>query len=397
MRKLKVSYVITEVSGVSFYRVWQPANMLRKMGHKTVYLWYTHKQFTRPQWEWEMDDPKYAGKIRRDLDMACAWGDVVVWMALHTPSSLQFFQEMRLKHSGKPFLLELDDIVFDVPLYNAGSIAYYPGSPLSEIVLRQIQGSDGLIVSTPFLKERLSKYHPNIHVIENTIDSSLWRRASPRRRRVNIGWVGGATHEADLRLLEEVVPRILAKHKHARFFLAHGCPEFFKHKQDCAWRETNDPRYVKWEVCRRCGGMDGVKWNHVFKPIDKYPEWVSSLGFDIGVAPLLDNVFNRAKSNLRWLEYSAMGIPTVASPVENFKKSIVPGVTGLFADNTDEWVYQLSQLIEDKELRLRMGENALSEVKRSWNQRVQAEKYLKVIEELTNAKPDAVGFSQSDR
>jgi len=377
--------------------MWAPAMEMRKMGHKAALLWYKHDQFKRPDFEWEIDNPEIGWAIRKDLDMACEWGDVVVWMAVHTPSALKFYEEMRLKHSGKPFLLELDDIVFDVPGYNVGSQAYYPGSPLSEILLRQIKGCDGIIVSTPFLKKRLEKYHQNIRVVENTIDSSLWRRSPPpRRRRINIGWVGGATHEKDLALIKNVVQDVCSQNKHVRFKILHGCPEFFKHTPDCSWLDTNDPRYHKGDPCPRCGGLPMVQWSHKFTSIDKYPEWVSKEGFDIGIAPLLDNTFNRAKSNLRWLEYSAMGIPTVASPVENFKLSIVDGKTGLFADSPDEWVSQLTRLINDPQLRASIGKSALNEVRENWTPRKQAEKYLRTIEEITNAEPNA-GFTDDTR
>ena len=396
--KLRIAFILTEVSGVCFYRAWQPAMALRKMGHQSVFLWYNHKQFTRPQWEWEIDNPQYAGKIRRDLDMACEWADVVVWMALHTPSSIRFYQEMRLKHSGKPFLLELDDIVFDVPLYNVGSTAYYPGSPLAEIILQQIRNCDGVIVSTPFLGERLGKYHRKIRVIENTIDTTLWRRnISPPRHGANIGWMGGGTHGEDLEIVRGAVDQVLKKYKNIKFTFIHGCPEFLKHKRGCDWMETNDPRYVKSEKCLKCGGLDRVRWTHKFKSIDKYPDWISGFDIDIGLAPLVDNIFNRAKSNLRWLEYSALGIPTVASPVSHFKESIKEGETGLFAGSVDDWVSKISQLVEDVGLRQRIGESALAEVKTVWSPKVQAEKYLRVIEDFSHAEPNKIKPCHVDR
>jgi len=178
---LKVGFVLTEVSGVAFYRVYQPAQVMRSKGHEVAYLWYRHDQFIRPEWEWEIENPQFMGFIKRDLDMLCEWSDTIVWMVLHTPASLEFFQEMRLKYPNKKFLLEMDDIVFDVPFYNIGSTAYFPGSPLSSIILKQIELSDGIIVSTPFLKEKMKKYHDVVEVIENSIDLSLWQLPPQRQ------------------------------------------------------------------------------------------------------------------------------------------------------------------------------------------------------------------------
>lgn len=379
---MKIGFIITEVSGVSFYRVYQPAQVLRAKGHEVVYLWYGHDQFIRPEWEWKIEDPSVSGFYKRDLDMLCEWSDVVVWMVVHTPSSLEFFKEMRLKYPNKPFLLEMDDIVFDVPIYNVGSTAYYPGSPLSAILLEQIEFSNGLIVSTDYLKEKMKKYHKQIEVVQNTIDLSSW--SSPPRGQgdyINVGWVGGATHNEDLEIVKDAVFRIIEKNNNIRFTIVHGCPEFFKHQPGCHWTNTNDPRYTKSRICDRCGGIDGIKWTHEFRPIDKYPEFVNGFKFDIGIAPLLDNAFNRAKSNLRWMEYSAQGIPTIASPVENFKKSIVDGQTGLFASTTEEWENHITRLANEPELRENIGMRARAEVGSKWNPERQAETYLRVLGE----------------
>lgn len=379
-RPSKLTFIITEVSGVAYYRVWQPAMAMRDMGVKTAMLWYKHDMIERPKWEWEIGEGENTQRICSDIDRGCQWGDAVVWMALHHPASFEYFQQLRFKYPNKPFLMELDDIVFDIPMTNVGSQAYYPGSPLHELAMNQIRLSDGLIVSTPYLKERLEKFGKPVYVVENTIDSSRWRGSpSPRSRRVNVGWVGGGTHFADLEIVKDAVFEILKTRKDVQFTFLHGCPEFFKHKTDCSWLDTNDPRYQKAFKCPRCGGIPGIKWTHKWARIDKYPKWVEKARFDIGLAPLQDNAFNRAKSNLRWLEYSAQGIPTIASPIENFKKTIHNKVNGLLASNTEEWVNQINSLVDDPIVRASIGKTARADVKAHWNPQLQAKKYLDAI------------------
>ena len=92
---------------------------------------------------------------------------------------------------------------------------------------------------------------------------------------------------------------------------------------------------------------------HTKYHFDKYYKKLQKIDFDIGVAPLIDNEFNRCKSNLRWLEWSALGVPTVASRVVPFQ-CIRPNIDGYLAKNEKEWYTNLRALIEIPKLRERI-------------------------------------------
>lgn len=133
-------------------------------------------------------------------------------------------------------------------------------------------------------------------------------------------------------------------------------------------------------------------------PDDKiiYLPWVTEverLGdilkhFDIGIAPLEDTVFNSSKSNIKYLEYSAMGIPTVASKVTPYADTIVNGETGFLIKTKGsvylDWVKALSRLVESNELRESIGKKANSFVRENFNMEKNADlwkdAYLKVLE-----------------
>ena len=362
---MKVAFIPSLVSGVMFYRIWQQAEALRKLGHKVAVLWWSPKITMFHPWQ---TDLPHNPKIFKDINMACQWADVVVWQMLNQPHSLNLFGNMRKLHP-KPFLSEYDDDVFNVPSYSPASNVYQNGSDFSRIAHTQIVNSDALIVSTPYLKEAYSRYNDNIHVMENTIDFRLWGGSTSYphglscKRKVNIGWVGGGTHIGDLDMVKEAIFETLEKYKNVTFTCVHGCPEFFKwHKQ--------------------------IKWTNEFKTIDKYPKWVKSFKFDIGIAPLIDNAFNRSKSNLRWLEYSVMGIPTVASKVDHFEKSITDGYDGYLVETKEEWKNRLALLIESEELRRTIGTNAKNTIKEKWTPMVVGRKYADCLKEIYNAKHD---------
>ncbi|HMX43004.1 MAG TPA: hypothetical protein PKB12_04730, partial [Elusimicrobiota bacterium] len=290
MSRLKVFFVPTNVSGVVFYRAWQPYLALKKSKEIAPLIWwFKPDQYTLHPWEAQITSGELGQSIIRDIDRGCAWADVVVWMCLHSFESLRLFKYMKAQHQ-KPFFMEIDDYLFSIPAKNQAHKYYKPGGELSRVGLEQMKAADGIICSTPYLKELYEPFNSNIRVAENVIDLPLWRKGNPPARQgVTIGWVGGGTHEEDLALIKEPMFRVLEKHKNVTFKILHGIPDFFKnHKK--------------------------IKLYKAFKPVTKYPQWVVRQGFDIGVAPLVDNNFNRGKSNLRWLEYSAMKVPTVASP-----------------------------------------------------------------------------------
>jgi hypothetical protein len=129
------------------------------------------------------------------------------------------------------------------------------------------------------LKKVYSKYNKNIFVNKNTIDFRFWQHTNAWgiNGKTIVGWAGAGGHTFDMSLIEEPVKELKKKWGNKVEFVAFGAekPEFFD-------------RHVGWAELR------------------KYPEKLASLGFDIGLAPLRDNLYNRGKSNLRWLEYSAL-------------------------------------------------------------------------------------------
>lgn len=351
------------------------------------------------QWECELYGEK-AWSVRADISQAVGWADVVVWMGLHSPESLNLFKWCRLRYPNVRHFMEIDDYLLSSAKSNtAAGEVYRHGGELAKIGLEQMRLSDGLIVSTPTLADLYKPYNKNIHVVENVIDLKLWPKRT-KNKRLTIGWIGAGSHDDDLALLRNVVPSLLEKYKDVEFTIVHGTPEFFKHRPGCEYLlNPKHPLYKKMKRCPKCKGIERLNWTHDFKTIDKYPKWASSFGFDIGLAPLVDLNFTRGKSNLRWLEYSAMGIPTIASPLNHFKETIKDGETGLIVhDNSEKsWFDSIETLILEEELRKAIGKNARNDVKKNWCPSVMAAKYLKALQELKNGINDEGGVSDEDR
>ena len=91
-----------------------------------------------------------------------------------------------------------------------------------------------------------------------------------------------------------------------------------------------------------------------------YPLDIRDMKVDIGICPVIDDTFNRGKSELKWLEYSALKVPTVCSPV--CYTSLNHGKTGYYAKDNDEWFKYLDILIESKEKRKEIADSAYTRV-----------------------------------
>ncbi len=99
-----------------------------------------------------------------------------------------------------------------------------------------------------------------------------------------------------------------------------------------------------------------------FIPWSKETEIQDLLQFDIGIMPLADDVWAKGKCGFKALQYMALGIPAIASPVGVNSQIIDDGVNGFLCNSTDEWESKIIQLIHDASLRKRMGEDGRKSV-----------------------------------
>ena len=104
--------------------------------------------------------------------------------------------------------------------------------------------------------------------------------------------------------------------------------------------------------------------------------------FDIGVMPLPDDEWSRGKCGLKGLQYMALAIPTVMSPVGVNSKIITDGKNGLLASSEDEWVDKLAQLVDSEDLRRRLGQAGRETVEEGYSVESQKQRYLQYLQEL---------------
>jgi glycosyltransferase involved in cell wall biosynthesis len=109
--------------------------------------------------------------------------------------------------------------------------------------------------------------------------------------------------------------------------------------------------------------------------------------FDIGIMPLPDDAWSRGKCGLKALQYMALGIPTVASPVGVNREIITDGDNGFLASTESEWVDKLLRLIADPELRAQFSREGRKTVEQRFSAAVQAPRLLALLQQVSGRAP----------
>jgi len=120
----------------------------------------------------------------------------------------------------------------------------------------------------------------------------------------------------------------------------------------------------------------------------QYIEWSAEkevddlCNIDIGIMPLPNDEWAKGKCGLKGLQYMALEIPTVMSAVGVNTEIIQDGKNGLLARNNTEWIEKLSLLINNKDLRNKLGKEGRKTVETKYSVKANKEKYKKIIDSL---------------
>jgi glycosyltransferase involved in cell wall biosynthesis len=223
-------------------------------------------------------------------------------------------------------------------------------------VPRLIRLSDQVWAGNDYLAGYARQFSDAVHVVPTTVDTDR-HRPSPGgdgARPVVLGWTGSAS---TLKHFELVVPVLLRIRE--RF----GDQITLKLIGDGAYR--NDAL-----------GLRGAAWREATEIEDLRD-------IDIGLMPLPDDEWAEGKCGLKALQFMALELPVVTSPVGVNTAIIEDGANGFLATTDDEWFDRLAALIESAELRARIGAAARATVVERYSVASQRETYLRLLSELT--------------
>jgi glycosyltransferase involved in cell wall biosynthesis len=267
--------------------------------------------------------------------------EIIIAQRQYHPAIFDMLQSAR--DAGRTLIFEIDDNVHRVVPNSVAYRVYKPGSETCHGVERFIKGSDALFTSSPELASQYGPWNKRTWVLPNCIDFGVrdWDSPVPRDPRLEgkivIGWAGSITHQDDWAPLKGVLAPVLARYPQAVFAIvsAHQTMDAFQQGLDLP--------------AERIVRLDPTD----FQAFPALPAQ-----FDIGLVPVVNDAFNRAKSDLKPLEYGARSVPYVASAIAPYMRlhTETEGQGGFLCRSTQEWIDAISELIEEETTRSSMGD-----------------------------------------
>lgn len=210
---------------------------------------------------------------------------------------------------------------------------------LDTVVINRNVASEGMLFqSMRAIEER--DFFPFVDMSEvNKHDRKRWRNAVRRYKEadhslVHIGYFSGSiTHNEDFELVMPAITQLMEKHANVRLHIV---------------GELDIPECLEPYRSRVIA--------EPFLPWRRLPKLISQM--DINIAPLVDTIFNRAKSENKWLEAALVKVPTIASNVGAFAEAIQSGVTGILCNTVDDWHAALVEMVENPVYREAIGQAA---------------------------------------
>ncbi len=205
-------------------------------------------------------------------------------------------------------------------------------------------------VTTPKLAQHMKFYNKNVTVLPNCLDLNEWKDKKPEHSKLRIGWQGAAGHFEDIASVLNVIADLQKKYDFE--FVIFGITplksfrEFYDHNKNVnSGFESSRLGIGLKNMIKR---LDDIKYEfHPYVSLDEHPKKLISLGFDIGICPLLKSPFNQFKSCIKFYEYAMSGTVTMASDVLPYNAE----VGYLASNNYWDWKNKLEKLITDKNLR----------------------------------------------
>ncbi|MCX7696279.1 MAG: glycosyltransferase family 4 protein [Bacteroidales bacterium] len=260
------------------------------------------------------------------------------------------FFERLIARFGVPYVYDFDDAVWLENVSDSNRIfkrlKYF--SKVGEI----IQKAKLVLAGNEYLANYARQFNSQTRVVPTTIDTSyhIPKVETKEKKTITIGWTGSSTTLPYLQELDSVLCDLWLLYGNRIEIVVIGATDF------------------KLDGCQ----VRALPWRKETEIIDLHQ-------LDIGIMPLPDNEWTRGKCGLKLLQYMALGLPVVASPVGVNTDIVDHGKNGFFASTPEEWKKYLSILIEDPILRRRFGQEGRKKIEQFYSVEAWKDTYLEVF------------------
>ncbi|VAX38841.1 Glycosyl transferase, group 1 [hydrothermal vent metagenome] len=224
--------------------------------------------------------------------------------------------------------------------------------------LNTMQAVDMVLCGNDYLAEQASQSGTATKIIPTAVPVNMIKEFAGTTRKhlsnkVIIGWTGS---RSTCRYLNDLLPVLATFGQQIHLKIISNAKKSFHNKQ-----------------------LGNVTCEHI--EWSKKTEYRALADVQIGLMPLPDNAWTRGKCGFKALQYMALSIPTICSPVGMNCQLIDHKKNGFLAQSTTEWRTALQSLIQSETLRKTIGQAGYSTVMQQYNLEIIGPLLVQTIEE----------------
>jgi len=262
------------------------------------------------------------------------------------------FFETLFKFTGTKIIFDFDDAIWLNNTSHANEKLDWLKNPGKTAKIIEI--SDMVLTGNNYLASYSKLFNSNTKIIPTTINTDYhFKKPFSKRKNICIGWTGSHSTLEYFKLALPILKEV-----------------YNKYNKDIDFKVIVDIDFEEPDI-----NLTASRW-----AVETEIEDLSEI--DIGIMPLPDDEWAKGKCGFKALQYMALEIPTVLSPVGVNTEIIEDGINGFLASTNEDWVEKLSLLIESKDLRERLGKAGRQTVIEKYSYQSQKEKYLNYFNEL---------------
>lgn len=366
--KINMTIILNRVqdffAGCFFIRNWLPSLELKKRGFNISF--------------------NILGKMENE-EKVIEENDIIMFVRSYQLLLTRFLDKIKAKK--KKIVYEIDDDLFVVPPVNPAHIVYKKNTLPRKNAILLLKEADLVIVSTNYLKKRYSKYNKNVIVCPNAIERERYYFFRKKEhQKLRIGWTGSVTHYDDLLLIINVIKDLQERYDFD--FIIQGITSkpfesdlyIYQFYRKFGFNPNLNIFYDKaiefWKKFTQLKNKEHIP----FYVPEIYPLILRKMDLDIGLCPLIDTSFNRAKSCIKFYEYASVGTVTLASDVLPYKEE----VNYRAKNNYKDWKKKLERLIVDEKFREKILKEQQEFVFKNRDIKVVANQWEKAFKSLIN-------------
>ena len=270
----------------------------------------------------------------------------------------------------KKIVTDLDDDLWNIKPDNTAYNIFKEGGDAIRVVTAIFNESDYLTCTSPYLKNVIchntTKKHEQVKVFPNYIDLDLYqyRGKAKESHQITMLHYGSTSHFEDLLNdnFMEGMDKIMKEYPNVIFKTIGAFLPQYRFR----WGERYTHAY---------GSPNLYIWVK-----EKFPKFMEEADFI--VTPLVEDIYTRCKSGIKFVECSSAKKPGVWQDIRQYNEIVTDGKNGFLAKSPDDWYQAMKKLIEDKELRQKMGEEAYETVVADWQIKDHLDDYAQFFKKI---------------